>query len=97
MLQYKFIEKLKQLPYVKKIILFGSRARKDNIERADIDLAILCPKANDKDWLDIVDIIENADTLLHIDCLRFDQLSEKSKIKKNILDEGVSLYEQSTH
>ena len=82
---------------MKKIILFGSRVRKDNIERADIDLAILCPKANDKDWLDIVDIIENADTLLHIDCLRFDQLSEKSKIKRNILDEGVSLYEQSTH
>ncbi len=66
------IEKLKSLPFIDEIWLFGSRARGDNLERSDIDLAILCSSASDSDWLKVNDIIENADTLLKIDCIRFD-------------------------
>ncbi len=41
-LNYQFIEKLKALPFIAEIWLFGSRARGDNGKKSDIDLAILC-------------------------------------------------------
>jgi hypothetical protein len=34
---YHFIAQLTQLPFVEQILLFGSRAREDNAELADID------------------------------------------------------------
>lgn len=91
---YKFYHKLVELLFVQQIWLFGSRARNDNQERTDIDLAIFCPNANDSDWKIIEDIIENADTLLKIDCVRLDELSDNSSIKKSIETQGIKLYER---
>lgn len=88
--KYKFIEQLKSLPFVDEVWLYGSRARGDNKERSDIDLAIVCPKATDQNWYDLLDVIENADTLLEIDCVRFDKLKD-SEFKKRIKQEKVKL------
>lgn len=65
---YKFFQKLEALPFVEKIWLYGSRARNDARDRSDIDLAIECPHATFWDWQKALDIIEDADTLLKIDC-----------------------------
>ena len=91
---YEFYHALTQLTFVEEIRLFGSRARGDNQERADIDLAIVCPKATDRDWSVIEEIIDDADTLLKIDCVRFDALSNNSPLKKSIEREGIKLYEK---
>ena len=93
-LDYNFFKKLSSLPFVNEIWLFGSRARGDNQERADIDLAILCPYASEQDWHQILDIIENADTLLKIDCIRFDSLGENDKLRHNILAHKQILYKK---
>jgi predicted nucleotidyltransferase len=87
-LPYQFIEQLKSLPFIDEIWLFGSRARGDNQERSDIDLAIICPAASDIDWLKVVDIIENADTLLKIDCVRF--IQNPNMTASQIYDLGVA-------
>lgn len=92
MKNYKFIEKLKELTFVDEIWLFGSRARGENHERSDIDLAIICQKATDSDWLKILDIIENADTLLNIDCVRFQKTHISDELYKNILTDRKILY-----
>lgn len=92
---YQFIEKLKLLPWVDAIWLFGSRARGDNEDRADIDLAIVCPTASNQNWLQVKEIIENADTLLKIDCVRFDKVSLNNKLKTNIMNDKKVLYEKS--
>ncbi len=39
--------------FIEKIWLYGSRARCDNAERADIDLAIECPSASDAQWTEL--------------------------------------------
>lgn len=62
--QYQFFQKLCALTFVDAIYLYGSRARGDHKERSDIDLAIVCPNATQDDWLTIIGIIEDADTLL---------------------------------
>lgn len=86
---YKFIGLLKNLPFVKKIILFGSRARGSNQSRSDIDLAIVCPNITSHQWHQILDIIEQADTLLEIDCLQFDKLD--IDLKQRVLKDGIEL------
>jgi predicted nucleotidyltransferase len=92
--KYAFLNALRAIPVIEKIILYGSRARGDNRERSDIDLAIVCPQATEKDWQKIVEIIEEADTLLVIDCVRFDTLAETSPLKESILRDGVVIYEK---
>lgn len=89
--KYGFVQQLKALPFVERVMLFGSRARHDNIERADIDIALICPNATNKDWSIVLEIVDNADTLLKIDCVRFDDLPEDSDLRKNIAKEGVVL------
>lgn len=88
---YQFIQELKNLKFIEKIYLYGSRAKGNNSERSDIDLAISCPQATDLEWLQVSEIIENADTLLKIDFLRLDEIRETNKIKENILREGIIL------
>lgn len=84
MKKYQFIKDIAKLPFVEEIWLYGSRARGDNQERSDIDIAIVCKNATNTDWHNVVEITENADTLLKIDCVRFDILSDSDKLKHNI-------------
>lgn len=90
--EYVFIKKLAMLPFVEQIWLFGSRARSDNAERADIDIAIICPEATDADWQQVLEIIDTADTLLKIDCVRFDLLGNDDKLKQNIIQFKKVIY-----
>jgi len=91
-LEYNFLKKLQDLPYIEAIWLFGSRARGDNRERSDIDLAIVCPNASDADWLKIMELIEEADTLLKIDCIRFQKGTISNELYDNIIKEKKVIY-----
>lgn len=82
-LNYQFIDRLKSLPFIEAIYLYGSRARNSHRPRSDIDLAIVCPQATDEQWQQVIDIIEEADTLLEIDFLRLDKLQD-IRLKQNI-------------
>lgn len=91
---YAFLKELSQLSFIDKIILYGSRARNDFQARSDIDLAIICPTATDREWAVVMDIIDKADTLLKIDCVRVDSLASTSQLKQSIEKEGIVLYEK---
>lgn len=84
---YKFIDKIKNLPYVDEVWLYGSRAREDNMDRSDIDLAIICPKATQNNWIELKGIIDEADTLLKIDCVRFDKEYISEDLYNNIIQD----------
>ncbi len=84
-------EKIGNYPAVLKVILYGSRARGDAASRADIDLAVLCPEANHDSWRNIKDEVSNARTLLNIDLVRLDEVSEE--LRQTIIKEGKILYE----
>jgi predicted nucleotidyltransferase len=80
------------LPFVEAIALFGSRARGDNAERSDIDIATYCTTVSEKDGLETLKIINKADTLLKIDCIRFDTLPKSDPLKAAIETETKTLY-----
>lgn len=92
--KFLFFDRLSHLTFVQEIYLYGSRARGDHRDRSDIDLAIECPEASDEDWLNILAIIESADTLLKIDCVRLDTLSETNPLRHSILRDGIQLYKR---
>lgn len=90
------IESLKKahlLNKVRRIILFGSRARGDENPKSDIDLAFDAPAISQTDWLAILNVLENTDTLLKIDAIYYNEASENLRIRIN--EEGVVLYEQN--
>jgi len=94
--EYKFFQKLTKLPFVEKIWLYGSRAREDSWSRSDIDIAIECPNASDSNWQEILDIIEDADTLLKIDCIRLDKLKDDSHFKQELSIEAILLFQRES-
>lgn len=91
MKQYKFLSALQSLEFIEEVWLFCSRARGDNDDRSDIDLAILCKDASEKNWLQVMNIINNADTLLKIDCIKFDKNIE-NELYNNILRDKKVIY-----
>ena len=92
---YHFLQEIAALDVVDAIYLFGSRARGDNRERSDIDIAVLCPRATKKDWLSILNIVENADTLLMIDCIRLDEELTTSPLYQQIEEDKKLIYERA--
>lgn len=86
----------------RKIWLFGLRARGDHRPKSDIDLAILCPNATETDWLSVMDIIDDSDTRLKIDCVKFDQDTMSKELYDNERDkvycatEILNILEEST-
>lgn len=89
----QIIDTLSPFKEIEKILLFGSRDRGDAEERSDIDLAIQAPGADLKVWMNILQSIEDLDTLLPIDVIRLEEASSELKIK--IETEGKILYERS--
>ncbi len=91
--RYDFFKKLKELPFIDEIWLYGSRARGDNQERSDIDLAIIGQLIDRKQWFLVDEIIEEADTLLQIDCVNFNNL-KNIEFKNNILNDKKILFKR---
>jgi predicted nucleotidyltransferase len=74
---------------VKKIILFGSRARGTNGERSDVDIAILGGDFDGFYW----DTKENIHSLLTFDIIDLNKhVSEE--LKEEIDKDGVIIYEK---
>ncbi len=74
---------------VKKLILFGSRARGTNRERSDIDLA-----AAGGDVFNFAEAVEEkVQTLLSFDIVNFDEVVDEN-FQAEIVREGIILYEE---
>ena len=87
---HKGIIELAQKYGIEKVILFGSRARGDNWERSDVDLAI---SGGNRTMFSLdVDEIENVPTLLMFDVVDLDRECNEDLLA-SIKRDGVVLYE----
>ncbi|MDE5897187.1 MAG: nucleotidyltransferase domain-containing protein [Clostridia bacterium] len=90
-LLYTISERLKEYPSIEKAVLFGSRARGDNTERSDYDIAVYGQLAqNDKYELRYI-FREELPTLHKIDLI-FMQDQNGSVFMENIEREGIIIY-----
>lgn len=86
------IQKIGQNYYIRKIVLFGSRARGDHKSNSDIDLAVyVLPEFKGKGRFCAE--IDDLNTLLKIDIVFINNNIERSLIE-NIRKDGVILYER---
>lgn len=78
---------------IRKILLFGSRARKDNSPKSDIDLAIYVD--GDSSILSdfIYDIENNTSTLLEFDFTNINEVDDTFFIEQ-VEREGIPIYEK---
>jgi len=74
---------------IKKIILFGSRARGTNTERSDIDIAVSGGDFNAFYW----DIKEKVYSLLLFDVVNLDKKISED-LKEEIQRDGITIYEK---
>lgn len=91
------VEEIKEIsrkyPNIKNVVLFGSRARKDNSPRSDIDLAIYLD-INSSDILDFIEDIENnTTTLLEFDFSNMNSIKDELFIEQ-VNKEGIVIYEK---
>ena len=76
---------------VSRVVLFGSRARGDNREKSDIDIAVY--GCNDFDSLKIK-LDEELWSLLHIDVVNMDSRYISEELIEEIKKDGIVLYEK---
>ncbi|SHK03171.1 nucleotidyltransferase family protein [Paramaledivibacter caminithermalis] len=91
----KIIKEIKSIArkyLIKKIILFGSRARGDNKPTSDIDIAVYTFPKFDNEGL-FVSEIQDLNTLLKIDIVFLKDITNE-KLIANIKEEGVVIYER---
>lgn len=88
----RLVARLRDEPSVRRIVLFGSRARGDAQPRSDVDLAVFAPDASRRDWQRLLDLADDADTLLSIDLIRVEEASEE--LRDRIRLEGLLLHER---
>ena len=81
---YKQIEVFARECDAEKVVLFGSRARGDNLPKSDIDIAV----AGCRDLIE-----ERLDTLLDVDVVNLDE-SLSQQLLDEIARDGVILYEK---
>lgn len=88
---YQQIIEISRRYKVKKIVLFGSRARKTNTIKSDIDLAIYgCKNFRDLYF----DLNENVQTLLEFDIIDMNRTNLSKELIEEIERDGVILYEE---
>lgn len=92
-LNKQLIGTVSAMPEVHRVILFGSRARGDADEYSDIDLAIEAPQATQKQWLQLLLLLDDLDTLLSIDVIRLEDAP--TLLRERVMEEGKVLYERS--
>ena len=84
------IIKFAQKHAVMKVILFGSRARGDNMERSDIDIAVSGGDFDSFYW----DIKENINSLLMFDVINVDDKISQD-LRKEIERDGIIIYDKT--
>jgi len=68
------------------IYLFGSRARGDNSEFSDVDLAVIAKESVEDDLVVLKEIIENSNLPYKVDLV---DVSENESLMETVLREGI--------
>ncbi len=81
---------------VRKVVLFGSRARGDNHPGSDYDIAFISAGIDEYTKNRIKDRVSELDTLYKIDLVFLNDLNDSDSLTENIIKDGVVLMDKFT-
>ncbi len=81
-------------PDINKIILFGSRARKDNTASSDYDIAVFSSGSDISLKSSFIEEIENIETLNKIDVVWIKQRHRETELYLNIIRDGIVIMDK---
>lgn len=87
---YDFFGQIAELPFINALYLYGSRARGDYSWNSDIDLAVAMKDDQPEHMHRLLDIIDEARTLLEIDCVKLGDIPKA--LEKEIAKDGKLLF-----
>jgi len=86
------VRRIVRFLHPRRVVLFGSRARGDNMPKSDIDLAVDAPAHDPRAYFDLLDDFDrDPPTLLDIDLVFLDELGPA--LRRRIEGEGKVLHE----
>lgn len=89
------IEQIKNISYkyksINKIVLFGSRARGDNMPASDYDIAVFSNNRDSRERAGFLDDIDNIKTLNKIDVVFIKDRHIDTKFYENIMKDGITV------
>lgn len=80
---------------INKVMLFGSRARGDNSERSDYDIAIFTKNNKFENWFKFYNDMDEINTLFKFDIVHVNKETD-AKLLDNICNEGVEIMSNKT-
>ena len=83
-----------QYKSINKIILFGSRARGDNTDKSDYDIAVFSNSMDISEQNRFLDNIDNIETLNKIDVVFIKEKHINTELYKNIMNDGVIIMDK---
>ncbi len=94
----KVLENIKNIALryknINKVILFGSRARRDNTDKSDYDIAVFSRDMDGVEQYNFREDIENINTLYKIDIIFIKEKHKGTPIYQNILKDGVIIMDK---
>lgn len=83
------VARLEAAPGVRRVVLFGSRARGDHRARSDVDLALDAPGLSRAAWVRLRGDADEARTLYRVDLVRLDEVPDR--LRQRIEAEGIDV------
>lgn len=92
------IEQIRNISYkyknITKVLLFGSRARKDNAAKSDYDIAVFSDAMDISEQISFLENIDNIETLSKIDVVFIKEKHINTELYKNIMKDGVAIMDK---
>lgn len=82
---------LRRFGFVRNVRVFGSRATGTARRASDLDLAISAPAANNLEWAELCDALENASLIYELDVVRAER-TDNERLREKIAREGVTVF-----
>lgn len=76
---------------LRRVMLFGSRARGDYRNNSDIDLAVIFNSKDNDNYIRLFTKLEELNTLYKFDVIDFNRITN-DKLKEEILKDGICIY-----
>lgn len=78
-------------PRVERVLIFGSRAKGTEKPHSDIDLAVIAPEMNEREFSRLLADLDALDLVFKLDVVHLDTLSQQ-KLRQSILAHGKLYY-----